>query len=151
MIVIDTTAVASAWAPPSLIIEVAVAFLDYRLRVLLLPLIAVLGPNNDCREGCFIVCFFFFHPFVRPCVLRQWHDEQETRLGQGAGSAGPPGMAVQEEGEHRLPGYQVEEVLVRAEEDVALLVHQPAGQITQRRRSFPLIQESACRCVTERR
>lgn len=60
MIVIDTTAAASAWAPPSLIIEVAVAFLDYRLRVLLLPLIAVLGPNNDCGEGCFIVCFFFF-------------------------------------------------------------------------------------------
>lgn len=82
--------------------------------------------------------------------LRQWHDEQETHLGQGAGSAGPPGMAVQEEGEQRLPGHQVEEVLVRAEEDVALLVHQPAGQITNRQSFCPLFRGarvSLCGCV----
>lgn len=68
--------------------------------------------------------FFFFLS-----ALRQWHDEQETRLGQRAGSTGPPGMAVQKEGDQRLPGYQVEEVLVCAEKDIALLVHQPAGEI----------------------
>lgn len=36
-------------------------------------------------------------------------------------------MAVQEKGEQSLPGHEVEEVLVRTEEDVVLLVHQPAG------------------------
>lgn len=36
-------------------------------------------------------------------------------------------MAVQEKREQRLPGHEVEEVLVCAEEDVALLVQQPAG------------------------
>lgn len=61
-------------------------------------------------------------------VHRQWYNEQETHLGQRAGSSGPPGMAVQEEGEQRLPGYQMEEVLVCAEEDISLLVHQPAGE-----------------------
>ena len=54
---------------------------------------------------------------------RQWHDEQKTHLGQRAGSAGPPRLAVQEEEGQRLPEYQMEEVLVCAEEDVSLLVH----------------------------
>lgn len=62
------------------------------------------------------------------CAHRQWHNEQETDLGQRAGPAGPPGLAVQEEGQQRLLGYQVEEILVRAEEDVALLVHQSARE-----------------------
>lgn len=61
-------------------------------------------------------------------VHRQWYHEQEARLGQRAGSARPPGMAVQEERKQRLPEYQMEEVLVCAEEDIALLVCQPAGE-----------------------
>lgn len=61
-------------------------------------------------------------------MCRQWHDEQEADLGQRAGSVRPPGLAVQEEGEQGLPGHQMEEVLVRAEEDVSLLVHQPASE-----------------------
>lgn len=80
--------------------------------------------------------FFIFFLFLS--ALRQWHDEQETHLGQRAGSTGLPGMAVQKEGEQRLPGYQVEEVLVCAEKDVALLVHQPAGEIINCSHSFPL-------------
>lgn len=60
------------------------------------------------------------------CILfvhRQWNNEQEADLGEGAGSARPPGLAVQKEREQRLPGYQMEEVLVCAEEDGSLLVH----------------------------
>lgn len=68
-----------------------------------------------------------FHAHVFS-VLRQWYNEQKTDLGQRARSARPPGLAVQEEREQRLPGYQMEEVLVCAEEDVSLLVHQPAGE-----------------------
>lgn len=63
-------------------------------------------------------------------VRRQWYKhEQETDLCERAGSAGSPGLAVQEEREQRLPGYEMEEVLVCAEEDVSLLVHQPAGEL----------------------
>lgn len=65
------------------------------------------------------------NPAFSPC--RSWHHEQETHLRQRTGPAGPPGMAVQEKREQRLPGHEVEEVLVRAEEDVVLLVQQPAG------------------------
>lgn len=96
--------------------------------VLLLPLTPIFSPLS--KQPRRLLLTVFFNLFFYRSVFRQWHDEQETHLGQRAGSAGPPGMAVQEEGEQRLPGDQVEEVLVRAEEDVALLVHQPAGQIT---------------------
>lgn len=48
-------------------------------------------------------------------------------------------MAVQEKGEQRLPGHEVEEVLVCAEEDVLLLVQQPAGgSVTRSKRRYRL-------------
>lgn len=63
-------------------------------------------------------------------ACRQWYKhEQETDLCERAGSARSPGLAVQEEREQRLPGYEMEEVLVCAEEDVSLLVHQSAGEL----------------------
>lgn len=62
------------------------------------------------------------------CACRQWYNEQETDFSQAAGSARSPGLAVQEERKQRLPGYKVEEILVCAEEDGSLLVHQPAGE-----------------------
>lgn len=60
--------------------------------------------------------------------LRQWYDEQKTDLSQRARPARPPGLAVQEERKQRLSGYEMEEVLVCAEEDCSLLVYQPAGE-----------------------
>lgn len=61
-------------------------------------------------------------------MCRQWYNEQETYLCQRAGSARSPGMALQKERRQRLPGYQVEEVLVCAEKDCSVLVQQPAGK-----------------------
>lgn len=68
--------------------------------------------------------------FVNCCACRQCYHEQETDLSQTAGSARSPGLAVQEERKQRLPGHEMEEVLVCVEEDGSLLVHQPAGECT---------------------
>lgn len=62
------------------------------------------------------------------CVHRQWCDEQAAGVSQRAGSARPPGLVVQEEREQRLPGYEMEEVLVRPKEDCIILVHKCAGE-----------------------
>lgn len=67
---------------------------------------------------------FFFVVFFH----RWWYNEQEACVSQRSWSSGPPGLAVQKEGGQRLPGYQMEEVLVCSEENSSVLVHQSAGE-----------------------
>lgn len=87
--------------PANIRMEIFSVVLEY-LQLLassaaMLAINCVVASVQTERSQCFHVHVFSVH--------RQWYNEQETDLGQRAGSARPPGLAVQEERKQRFSGY----------------------------------------------
>lgn len=76
------------------------------------------GHSWNCASAC-----------LRPLQVGFCH-ESAPGVGEGAGLGGLRGLAAAEEGGSQLPVQQVEEVLVRAEQQLPLLVHRQDGEHT---------------------